>query len=38
MRAFVNNNSAGAAFGSAANGSGSTTYPVYHDGVSWKVG
>jgi hypothetical protein len=38
MRAFVNNNSAGAAFGSAANGSGSTTYPVYHDGVSWKIG
>jgi hypothetical protein len=38
MRAFVNNNSAGAAFGSTANGAGSTTYPVYHDGVSWKVG
>jgi hypothetical protein len=38
MRAFVNNNSAGAAFGSAANGSGSTTYPVYHDGASWKIG
>jgi hypothetical protein len=38
MRAFVNNNSSGAAFGSAANGSGSTTYPVYHDGVSWKIG
>lgn len=38
MRAFVNNNSAGASFGSAANGSGSTTYPVYHDGTSWKVG
>lgn len=37
-RAFVNNNSSGAAFGSAANGSGSTTYPVYHDGVSWKIG
>ena len=37
-RGFVNNNSAGAAFGSAANGSGATTYPVYHDGVSWKVG
>ena len=38
MRAFVNNNSAGAAFGSAANGSGAVTYPVYHDGTSWKVG
>lgn len=38
MRAFVNNNSASAAFGSAANNSGSTTYPVYHDGVSWKIG
>jgi hypothetical protein len=38
MRAFVNNNSSGAAFGSAANGSGSTIYPVYHDGVSWKIG
>jgi hypothetical protein len=38
MRHFVNNNSSGAAFGSAANGSGSTTYPVYHDGVSWKIG
>jgi hypothetical protein len=38
MRAFVNNNSASAAFGSAANGSGSTTYPVYYDGVSWKIG
>lgn len=38
MRAFVNNNSAGAAFGSAANGSGAVTYPVYHDGTSWKIG
>jgi len=38
MRAFVNNNSSSAAFGSAANGSGSTTYPVFHDGTSWKVG
>jgi hypothetical protein len=38
MRHFVNNNSASAAFGSDANGSGSTTYPVYHDGVSWKIG
>lgn len=38
MRAFVNNNSAAAAFGSAANGSGAVTYPVYHDGTSWKVG
>jgi len=38
MRAFINNNSAGAAFGSAANGAGAATYPVYHDGASWKIG
>lgn len=38
MRYMINNNSASPAFGSAANGTGAATVPVYHDGVSWKVG
>ena len=38
MRAFVNNNSAAPAFLSAANGSGSTTVPVFYNGSAWLVG
>ena len=38
MKAFVNNNSSGAAWGSTANGSGSTTYPVWYNGSAWIIG
>ena len=38
MRHMVSNNSAAPAFLSAANGSGSTKVPVFHNGTSWLVG
>ena len=37
MRAFVNNALA-PVFGAAVAGGGAVTIPVFHDGVSWKVG